>query len=78
MRLNDEHYKGLAKALLATKPAEMNCTEWIDHIAGYVELVATSQAIPDSYREVVEHIELCSECDEEFQAILAAVSDPIA
>ena len=75
MRLNDEHYKGLARALLATKPVEMTCTEWIDHIAGYVELVAAGKPIPDFYQDVVDHIELCSECDEEFQAILAAVSE---
>jgi hypothetical protein len=73
MKLDPEKYRNLAGFLLKTRPDEMTCDEWIDHVGEYAELVLAGRPIPPSLDEVVRHIDLCPECAEEFRAILAAL-----
>ena len=75
MKLDPEKYRDLAGFLLKTRPEEMTCDEWIDRVAEYAELVLAGHAIPSSLDDVVRHIDLCPECAEEFQAILAALRE---
>lgn len=75
MKISDVQCEDLARVLLKTRPQEMTCDEWVDHVAGYAELRLAGRDIPADYDDVVHHIDLCPECAEEFEAILFALSD---
>ncbi|KYF89685.1 hypothetical protein BE21_58525 [Sorangium cellulosum] len=73
-RLSQEEIRDLAKAVLATKPDELTCDEWLDYAAQYAELVAEGAPVPEALREAAQHLELCPECAEELRACLLALA----
>ncbi len=75
MSLSPEELRELARYLLLTRPNEIGCDEWLGHAPRYAELVAARQPVPDSLRQLAEHLDLCPECAEEFRACLAALAE---
>lgn len=75
MKPTQETYNKLARVLLITRPEEMTCDEWLDHVGQYAEEILAGRAVPESLSEVHRHMGMCPECTEEFQAILAALRD---
>lgn len=63
----------LVEAALVTRSGELGCDTCLDHVAAYAELRLTGIAIPKALRLVEEHLELCSECHEEFSALAATL-----
>ena len=75
MNPDREQFRKLARFLLNTRPDEMTCDEWLERIGEYADIVIAACPVPCSLEDVRQHIELCPECAEEFQAIVAALSD---
>ncbi|WP_437945091.1 hypothetical protein WME98_29500 [Sorangium sp. So ce296] len=73
-RLSQEEIRDLAKAVLATKPDELTCDEWLEYAAQYAELVAEGAPVPEALREAAQHLDLCPECAEELRACLLALA----
>ncbi|QDV38426.1 hypothetical protein [Tautonia plasticadhaerens] len=76
MTLRDEHWRALARALLATCPDEIDCEEWLDRVGTYLELVEAGRSIPDRLRPVAAHLQLCPGCAEEFEAMREMLREP--
>jgi hypothetical protein len=75
MRLGDEEFRELARALLATRPEEINCDRWLEGVGMYLELVEAGRPIPESLRPVEEHLRLCPDCAEEYAAMREALGE---
>ena len=75
MTLGNEEYRELARALLATRPAEIDCEQWLDGVGLYLDLVEDGRPIPDSLRPVEEHLRLCPDCAEEYAVMREALSE---
>ena len=75
MKLSREQQKILAKMALATQPQELTCEEWLDRVGRYVEIVVAGKPVPPELSPVEEHLALCPECSEEFEALRRALSD---
>jgi hypothetical protein len=75
MKPDPEKYRDLARFLLATRPDEMTCDEWLDRIGEYADAVLAGRPIAPALAQVRQHMEICPECAEEFRAILAALCD---
>ncbi|AUX29072.1 MULTISPECIES: hypothetical protein [Sorangium] len=73
-RLSQEEIRDLAEAVLATKPDELTCDEWLEYAAQYAELVAEGAPVPEALREAARHLEQCPECAEELRACLLALA----
>ena len=73
MKLDPEHYRSLARAILQTRPDEITCDDWLEQVGGCAEAVAAGQPVPPAYRYILEHMERCPNCDEEFRAIVQAL-----
>ncbi|WP_437571679.1 hypothetical protein [Sorangium sp. So ce542] len=73
-RLSQEEIRDLAKAVLATKPDELTCDEWLEYAAQYAELVAEGAPVPEVLREAAQHLDQCPECAEELRACLLALA----
>jgi hypothetical protein len=75
MKSDPEKYRKLARSLLATRPVEITCDEWLEQVGQYAESVLAGRPVPDCVRHVERHLETCPECAEELDAILAALRD---
>lgn len=73
MNLTPEQLRELARATLHTRPDEIGCDDWLARVGAYLELALAGRPIPDELRPVGEHLDLCPECAEEFEAMKAAL-----
>ena len=69
----DENLRVLAEVLRITRPDELTCDEWLDRVGAYAEAVAAGAAKPPGSELIDHHLEICPECREEFEALLAAL-----
>ncbi|WP_437993376.1 hypothetical protein [Sorangium sp. So ce145] len=72
--LSQEEIRDLARVVLATKPDELICDEWLEHAPRYAELVAEGAPVPEALVEAAQHLDLCPECAEELRACLLALA----
>ena len=75
MKLDPESIKALLAATLETRPQEIDCLEWLDKVAGYAEFRKRGEAIPNDLEIVHQHLAVCPECTEEFEALLDLLDD---
>lgn len=69
----------LAQSTLVTREVEIGCDECLDHVAAYAEAHLTGLPVHGALSLVEEHLAICEECREEFEALLEAlraVEDP--
>lgn len=68
----------LLGTVFETRESEIVCSEFFERLPIFVDLVASSgapgaaQALP----QVAHHIAQCTECGEEYQALLAVIRPP--
>jgi hypothetical protein len=65
----------LARFLLKTQPVELTCDEWLEAISPYAEAVLTQGPLPENASLIEHHLDICTECKEEFDALLQAMCD---
>lgn len=75
MSLRDAHVHGLLGVLAETQDLEIDCEQFLDHMAAYAELRAAGRPVPDALAQVVAHERLCANCREECQALTEAIRD---
>jgi RNA polymerase sigma-70 factor (ECF subfamily) len=63
-------------AFLLTDPADVGCDEAIRILHVYVELVASGGDAGSRYPGVASHLHQCGPCGEDFEGLLALVTDP--
>ena len=73
MSLRDPQIHGLLVVLGETHTHELDCEQFLEHMAQYAELRAAGQPVPDALAAVEAHEALCANCREECQALLAAI-----
>jgi hypothetical protein len=75
MNLSSEELRELARYVLITRPNEIGCDDWLTYAPRYAELIASRQNIPETLRQLAQHLDACPECAEEFRACLAALAE---
>ncbi|MGH7595201.1 MAG: hypothetical protein ACREOI_02565 [bacterium] len=75
MKITREILDSLAQSIVATRPEEIDCDEWLSRVGRLLEIMQRGEPVPSELAPVLQHIELCSECDEELQLLLAALND---
>jgi hypothetical protein len=63
-------------AFLQTEPADVGCDEAIRILHVYVELVANGEDAAARYPGVAAHLRACGPCGDDFEGLLALVTDP--
>ena len=71
--LNDEKLSQLGHFLWLTRPEELTCDEWLDRVTSYADAVAAGLPPPPDSELVQHHLAICTECREEFEAIVAGL-----
>jgi hypothetical protein len=71
--LNDRQVRALLVASRETHADELDCDEFLAHMAQYAEARAAGRAIPDALVKVEAHDRLCANCAEECAALIELV-----
>jgi hypothetical protein len=72
-RLTLKEVRDLLEAALATRDVEIGCDDCLMQVASYCETELAGKEMPEALRLVREHLEICPECHEEYQALLSAM-----
>lgn len=73
MSLSKKQLEALLQALKVTADKEINCNEFLDLMAEYAELEMLGQASGSEFDAFRQHLELCVECREEYEALVRAL-----
>jgi uncharacterized protein with PIN domain len=73
MELNRDQIRNLVRQLTMTQEHEINCNECLDELAEFAEYELAGKSIPDALKAVEHHLILCTECGEEYAALLRAL-----
>jgi hypothetical protein len=63
----------LFAAVVATRDVEIGCDDCLMQVASYCETELAGKEIPEALQLVREHLDICTECHEEYQALLSAM-----
>jgi hypothetical protein len=69
MTLREEQVRALLEACGQTHAEEIDCEEFLEVMAAYVEAVADGKPLPESLRKAHAHEPLCASCAEECRAL---------
>jgi hypothetical protein len=66
-------FKALIGEITETREVEIGCDECFEQLDRFVETKLTGVNADQAMPLVQEHLEICGECREEFEALLAAL-----
>lgn len=72
MRPRRQQMRELLRVVLATDPVEIDCEEFLARVAAYLDSLGPDDDLPAELKEVSQHLAVCAECREEFDALLRA------
>jgi len=75
MSFSRDDFRKLLQLLDVTTAREIDCTELLYRVAGYLERLGPDGIPPPGYEDVVQHLRICPECLEEFEAMLRALRE---
>ena len=68
--------RSLLKAVLETKPAEFDCEQFFQHVAAYLDSCIPNGVLSDEMKQIEQHLKVCPECLEAFEALKCARQNP--
>ncbi len=74
MRLHEGQVRALLEATRETHDVEIDCDEFLAHMAACAEARSESRPLPEGHERLLEHERLCANCREEMQALLAILA----
>ncbi|TFH20363.1 MAG: hypothetical protein E4H03_12355 [Myxococcales bacterium] len=72
MKLTYEQMRELLRLVEATNAAEIDCEEFLARVGAVLESLEPGENIPPEFRAVAQHLQVCGECKEEFDALMVA------
>jgi len=69
-RLTREQVGGIVKMLGLTTDREFNCSECLQQVSEFAERQLANQPVGEVMAKVEQHLALCPECREEFEALM--------
>lgn len=56
-----------------TEAKEIDCDEFLNRSSSFVERVSSGEKAPAGWECIVQHLQVCPECEEEMQALRQAL-----
>jgi hypothetical protein len=73
MRLDEYQLSNLMRAVALTQDTELNCDGCLERLSAYAEAELLGKAAIDAFEQVRQHLALCTDCQEEYAALLQAI-----
>jgi len=70
---NQNIFRMLLREIAETREVEIGCDECFEQLDRFVEMKLSGLNAAQAMPLVQEHVEICGECREEFEALLAAL-----
>lgn len=76
MKLSGKELNALLRLVEVTEDAEIDCDDFLSRVSAYLErLLEDGRDATEAFPEVTQHLKICPECREEFEAMLRAYED---
>jgi len=69
MTLSKKEIEGLMRLVGLTKDEEINCEQCLSLVAEFAERELAGKSIPEGLKAVEDHLSICGECREEYEAL---------
>jgi predicted transcriptional regulator len=73
MKLNEVELSALLGMLALTSDDELNCDDCLVSIGRFAEAELLGKSIDAALDRVRQHLAICSDCREEYEALMAAI-----
>ncbi len=70
---NPDYFKALVREIAAAREVEIGCDECFEQLHRFVGMRLSGLDPAQAMPLVQEHLEICGECREEFEALLASL-----
>lgn len=77
MKLSNKQIQSLLRMLSLTQDVEVNCDSCLNKMAEFAENSLTGKSVPEGLESIDDHLEICGECRDEFEALKAALSGQV-
>ena len=75
MLLTQDKIKLLLETLVLKRDDEVDCDECFDSMAEFAESQLSGQSVPEALRLIEGHIQICGDCQEEFNILKESIKD---
>ena len=75
MSLTPRDLHKLLELVDVTEAEEIDCTEFLHRVGGYLERLGPDGVPPEGYADVVQHLRVCPECFEELELLFQALRE---
>lgn len=65
--------KEILHGILSTQPNEISCDECFDELDRFAEMLLSGKSATEAMTLVQDHLNRCTDCHEEFEALLSAL-----
>lgn len=72
MATSRDQLQSLLEVVLATEPAELDCEQFFEHVAAYLDSCVPAGEMSPLMKQVQQHLQVCPECLEAFEALKCA------
>jgi len=76
MRTDRSQLRELLRLVERTAEREIDCGEFLGRVGAYLEHLGREEPAPTASAELAQHLEVCPECREEFEALLELYLGP--
>ncbi len=71
--LDRDQLSNLVRVIITTRPDEIGCDECLEQVDRFVEMKLAGLDAAEAMPLVHDHLEKCTDCREEFEALLRAL-----
>jgi len=75
MELLPKQIQGLLRLIGLTQDVEINCDQCLSQVSEFTESKLAGKTIPEALQAVEQHLSVCVECHEEYEALQKALGD---
>lgn len=75
--LTSTHVRGIVGSIMSTRPDELSCDECGEQLERFAELTLAGKNAADAIPLVRNHLDRCTDCREEFEALLVALQSDV-
>ena len=75
MALSKKEIEALLRSVGLTEDDEVNCEQCLCRVAEFAERELDGKSVPEGLKAIEQHLAICGECREEYEALRRALED---
>jgi uncharacterized protein with PIN domain len=75
MPLSKKELEDLVRIVGLTRETELHCQQCLNRVAEFAETQLEGKSIPESLKAVEQHLSICGECRDEYEALERALKE---